>query len=260
MSLVLAVICPLALLAAFFGAAHAGRQSTYVADAGARVRLTVREAIGVLAAPRFSVLLGANLLQLMGAGMGYASMLYFLSYNMGRSDAFALIGGLVLTSCAGIVVSQPIWLAVSARLGKRQAYVVASLIFAVSYFVWGFAAHWGLVAAYALAFTSAVGNAGWAMLGFSMVSDIASADDRHAGLYSAAWIAVDKIAFALGGTLLVGLALSAFGFDSGRAVAGLPQAPGALIGVVVTFAFAPAALNVLGAAILARWGRDLVAA
>jgi GPH family glycoside/pentoside/hexuronide:cation symporter len=259
MALVLAIVCPLALLAAFFGAGHAGRQSGYVASTAARVRLSPRAAIAVLAAPRFSVLLGANLLQLMGAGMGYASMLYFLSYNMGRSDAFALIGGLVLTSCAGIVVSQPLWVALSARLGKRPSYIVASLIFALSYFVWGFAAHWGLVAAYGLAFTSAVGNAGWAMLGFSMVSDIASADDRHAGLYSAAWIATDKIAFALGGTLLVGLTLSAFGFDSARAVAGLPQAPGALIGVMVTFAFAPAALNLLGAAILARWGRDPVA-
>lgn len=260
MSLVLAILCPLALLAAFFGAGHAGRQSAYLADTGARVRLSVREAVAILAAPRFSVLLGANLLQLMGAGMGYGSMLYFLSYNMGRTDAFALIGGLVLTACAGIVVSQPLWLAVSARIGKRRAYIVASLLYALGYLVWGFAAQWGLVAAYALAFATAVGNAGWAMLGFSMVSDIASADDRHAGLYSAAWIAVDKIAFALGGTLLVGLTLSVFGFDSARAVAGLPQAPGALIGVMVTFAFAPAVFNVLGAAILARWGRDPVAA
>jgi GPH family glycoside/pentoside/hexuronide:cation symporter len=260
MSVVLAIICPLALLAAFFGAGHASRQSAYLADTGARIRLSVREAIAVLAAPRFSVLLGVNLLQLMGAGMGYGSMLYFLSYNMGRSDAFALIGGLVLTACAGIIVSQPLWLAVSARIGKRRAYIVASLLYALGYLVWGFAAHWGLPAAYVLAFTTAVGNAGWAMLGFSMVSDTASANDRHAGLYSAAWIAVDKIAFALGGTLLVGLTLSVFGFDSARAVAGLPQVPGALIGVMVTFAFAPAVLNVLGAAILARWGHDPVAA
>lgn len=258
MSLVLAIACPIALLAAFFGAGHARGQSAFVADTSARARLTLREAVAVLAAPRFSVLLGANLLQLMGAGMGYASMLYFLSYNMGRSDAFALIGGLVLTACAGIVVSQPLWLAVAARMGKRPTYIVATGIFALSYFIWAFAAHWGLVAAYMLAFTSAVGNAGWTMLGFSMVSDIASADDRHAGLYSAAWIATDKIAFALGGTLLVGLTLSAFGFDSARAVAGLPQAPSALIGVMVTFALAPAGLNLLGAAILARWGCDPV--
>lgn len=256
MALVLAVICPLALLAAFFGAGHAAKQSAFVTSTAARVRLTPREAVAVLLAPRFSVLLGANLLQLMGAGMGYASMLYFLSFNMARTDAFQLIGGLVFVACAGIVVSQPIWVAVAARIGKRRGYIVSTALYATTYAVWAFSAQWGTVAAYALSFVAAIGNAGWTMLGFSMMSDIASEDDRHAGLYAAAWIATDKIAFALGGTLLVGLMLSAFGFDSARAVAGLPQAPGALIGVMVSFGLAPAALNVLGALILGRWGRD----
>lgn len=256
MALVLAVICPLALLAAFFGAGHAAKQSAFVTSTAARVRLTPREAVSVLLAPRFSVLLGVNLLQLMGAGMAYASMLYFLSYNMARTDAFRLIGGLVLVACAGIVVSQPLWVGIAARIGKRRTYIVSTILFASTYAVWAFAAGWGTAAAYALSFIAAVGNAGWTMLGFSMMSDIASEDDRHAGLYAAAWIATDKIAFALGGTLLVGLMLSAFGFDSTRAVAGLPQAPGALVGVMVSFGLAPAALNVLGALILGRWGRN----
>ena len=256
MAQVLAVICPVALLAAFFGSGHAARQSAYVAGTEARIRLSPREALSVLLAPRFSVLLGANLLQLMGAGMGYSSMLYFLTYNMGRTDAFQLIGGLVLMSCAGIVVSQPLWVALAARVGKRRTFILSSAVYAVAYSIWAFAAHWGTAAAYVLVFVAAVGNSGWTMAGFSMMSDIASEDDRHAGLYSAAWIAVDKIAFALGGTLLVGLTLSAFGFDSARAVAGLPQSQGALIGVIVTFALAPAALNTLGALLLARWGRD----
>ncbi|MET0363290.1 MAG: MFS transporter, partial [Sphingobium sp.] len=82
MALVLAVVCPLALLAAFFGAGHAAKQSAFVTSTAARVRLTPHEAVSVLLAPRFSVLLGVNLFQLMGAGMAYASMLYFLSYNM----------------------------------------------------------------------------------------------------------------------------------------------------------------------------------
>ena len=256
MALVLAVVCPLALLAAFFGAGHAAKQSAFVTSTAARVRLTPREAISVLLAPRFSVLLGVNLLQLMGAGMAYASMLYFLSYNMARTDAFRLIGGLVLVACAGIVVSQPLWVGIAARIGKRRTYIVSTILFASTYAVWAFAAGWGTAAAYGLSFVAAVGNAGWTMLGFSMMSDIASEDDRHAGLYAAAWIATDKIAFALGGTLLVGLMLSAFGFDSTRAVAGLPQASGALIGVMVSFGLAPAALNVLGALILGRWGRN----
>ena len=256
MALVLAVICPTALVLAFFGSGHAARQSRYVGSDAARVRLSLREAAAVLLRPRFSVLLGANLLQLMGGGMGYASMLYFLTYNMGRTDAFQLIGGLVFAACLGIVVSQPLWIAVAARVGKRRGYLMATALFAATYAVWAFAAGWGTIAAYALSFIAAIGNAGWAMLGFSMMSDIASEDDRHAGLYSAAWIATDKIAFSLGGTLLVGLMLSAFGFDSARAVAGLPQSHSALIGVTMAFGVAPAVLNALGGLVLARWGRD----
>jgi GPH family glycoside/pentoside/hexuronide:cation symporter len=252
MALVLAVICPMALLCAFFGASRAARAQRHAAPGAARVRLTVREALTVLSHRRFSVLLSANLLQLIGQGMSYASMLYFLSYNMGRTDALTLIGGLVLTACAGIVVAQPIWVAAAARFGKPRCYAAGAIIHGVFYGLWGLGAHWGAAAALFFSFASAIGNSGWAMLGFSLVADISAEDERHAGLYSAVWIAADKIAFALGGTLLTGLILSGFGFDAGRAVAGLPQSASALTGVMVAFGLLPALLNFSGALIMGR--------
>ena len=252
MALVLAAICPIALVIAFLSIG----KGAPVAPQAPRIRLSFGEAAAVLARPRFSILLGANLLQLAGAGMGYASLLYFLSYNMARADAFQLIGGLVLAACAGIVVAQPLWVWAAARIGKKRAYLAGTVIYALSYLVWAFAAQWGATAAYALSFVAAVGNSGWAMLGFSMVSDIAGEDERHAGLYSAAWIATDKIAFALGGTLLTGLLLSGFGFDSARAVAGLPQTPLALVGVMTAFGLMPAAFNLAGGAVFWRWGKQ----
>jgi GPH family glycoside/pentoside/hexuronide:cation symporter len=148
------------------------------------------------------------------------------------------------------------WLALAARLGKRPTYIGATLLYSVMYVIWALSAHWGTAAAYVITFVAAIGNSGWAMLGFSMMSDIAAEDERHAGLYAAAWVATDKIAFALGGTLLLGLLLSAFGFDSARAVAGQPQSAMALTGVMIGFGIVPAALNIIGAAILARWGRN----
>jgi GPH family glycoside/pentoside/hexuronide:cation symporter len=252
MALVLAVICPVALLIAFLSI---GKGAPVAAQAP-RVRLSIGEAAAVLARPRFSVLLGANLIQLAGAGMGYAALLYFLTYNMGRADAFQVIGGIVLAACLGIVAAQPLWVWAAARIGKKRAYLTGTVIYALTYTVWAFAAGWGAPAAYLLSFVAAIGNSGWAMLGFSMVSDIAGEDERHAGLYSAAWIATDKIAFALGGTLLVGLLLSGFGFDSARAVAGLPQTPLALVGVMTAFGLMPAAFNLIGGLIFWRWGRQ----
>ncbi len=253
MSVVLAVICPVALLVAFL---TISRFAPDIAPSAPRIRLSVGEAIGVLLRPRFSVLLGANILQLAGSGMGYATLLYFLAYNMHRSDALQVIGGVVIAACAGIIIPQPLWVKLSGRIGKRRGYVLGSAIFGITYIFWGFSAHLGVGVAYVLAFIAAVGQSGWTMLGFSMVSDIAGDDEAHGGLYSAAWVASDKIGFALGGTLLVGLILSGFGFDSARAVQGLPQSAQALTGVMFAFGFVPGGLNLLGGAILGLWGRN----
>lgn len=250
MAAVLAVICPVALLIAWFGARAATRGRVEVEPDGPRVRMSAGEAVRTLLAPRFSIMLSANLLQLVGQGMSYAALLYFLSYNMGRPDALTLIGGLVIAACAGILIAQPIWVALAARFGKRNCYIAGAMIHGLFYFIWGFGASWGAGAALALSFLAAVGNSGWAMLGFSMVADIAAEDERLAGLYSAAWIATDKIAFALGGTLLTGLIFGAFGFDSARAVAGLPQSESALIGVMVVFGVVPGILNMVGALLM----------
>jgi GPH family glycoside/pentoside/hexuronide:cation symporter len=252
MALVLAVICPAAILVTFL---TISRRPLAPPPVG-QLRLSLRQAVVALRKPRFAVLCGVNILQLMGAGMGYASLLYFLAYNMGRSDALEVIGGIVLAACAGIVVAQPMWVAIAARYGKRRGYILGSIVYSLSYVVWALSADADVWFAYLLAFVAAVGNSGWAMLGFSMISDIAGDDEAHGSLYSAAWVASDKIGFALGGTLLVGLILSGFGFDSVRAVQGLPQSELALVGVMFAFGFVPAALNLSGAAILARWGQD----
>ena len=188
--------------------------------------------------------------------MGYASLLYFLAYNMGRTDALQVIGGIIVAASAGIIIAQPMWVALAKRIGKRRSYIAGSVIYGVTYIIWAMSAHAGVGFAYVLSFIAAIGNSGWAMFGFSMLSDIAAEDETHQGLYSAAWVASDKIGFALGGTLLVGLVLSGFGFDAGRAVQGLPQSDTALVGVMFAFGFVPGVLNLIGAMILARWGRD----
>jgi GPH family glycoside/pentoside/hexuronide:cation symporter len=210
----------------------------------------------VLLRPRFAVLMAANLLQLAGSGMGYAAMLYYLTYNMQRSDALQLVGGIVLTMCIGIVIAQPLWVWVARRFGKSRGFVAGSLLYAAGYLVWGVFPMAPLPVIFGFALVAAIGNSGWTMNGFAMLSDIAADDAPHAGLYSAAWIAADKIGFALGGSLLVGLVLSGFGFDAVRAMAGQPQSAQALTGVMIAFTVAPPLLNLFGAAVLGLWGRE----
>jgi glycoside/pentoside/hexuronide:cation symporter, GPH family len=251
MAWMLAGLCSVSLVIGWLGAGRAER------DVGAvpasTERLTLSSALSALAEPRFSVLAGVNLLQLVAGGMAYAGLIYFMTYNLGLTDALAKVGPVVLLSCVGIVIAQPLWVRLAARWGKQRAYVLAALIHASAHLGWGAASWGGLPFLYGFALVLGVGNSGWAMLGFSMVSDIAGAG--KAGLYSSVWIALDKIAFALGGALLIGLILAAFGFDAAAAAQGQAQSASALTGILIAFALAPATCNILAAAIFARWGR-----
>lgn len=256
MALVLAAICPVALVIAFLSVGKSAPQAAETDTLNAHIiRMTAREVAAVLWRPRFRTLFGANLLQLIGSGMGYASLMYFLSYNMQRTDALSIVGLIVMAACAGIIVAQPMWVWVAGRFGKVQGYIAGSIIYSLSYFIWMFSAEAGVAFAIFLSFTAAIGNSGWAMTSFSMLADISSEDESNAGLYSAAWVAADKIAFALGGTLLVGLILSAFGFDTHAAMTGSPQSDRALLGVALAFGLVPPLLNMSGALILWRWAK-----
>lgn len=252
MAQMLAALCAVSLLVGWWGAGAAARR-VGLRPAVQEV-LTLRSALLALSDRRFSVLALVNLLQLVAAGMAYAGLMYFISYNLGISDALNRVGPVVLIASIGIIVAQPVWVKVAARIGKRRAYVAAALIHAVAHLGWGASAWGGLPLLYGFALVLGIGNSGWAMLGFSMVSDIAG--EGKAGLYSAVFIALDKIAFALGGALITGLILSAFGFNAAAATHGGPQPAAALTGILVVFALAPATCNLIAAATFARWGRD----
>jgi GPH family glycoside/pentoside/hexuronide:cation symporter len=252
LSVILAIVCPAALIVAFYAAGRATRSGVEAIAAPVSAGFPIREAFQAIAAPRFSVLLAANLLQLIGSGMSYASMIYFITYRLGRSDAFRQIGFITLIASGAIILAQPMWVALARRLGKRTTYITASVFFALVFLGWGALGRLGMGVSYLFAVLLGLSNSGWSLLGFSMVSDLA--DDGRGGLYASIWVAADKIGFALGGTLLVGVILAAFGFDSTRAMAGLPQSAGAVDGVLLAFSLSPAALSLSAGGILARWG------
>ncbi len=279
MALMLAGLSFVSLLIGWWGAGRA--EKTIGVRPAPQEALTLSAAATALADPRFSVLALVNLLQLVAAGMAYAGLMYFITYNLGMADALSRVGPVVLISCAGILFAQPVWVRVADRIGKKRAYVIAALIHATAHLGWAAASWGGLPVLYGFALLLGIGNSGWAMLGFAMVGDLASGEGASgdgasgdgasgggasedeasnggggkAGLYSAVYIALDKIAFALGGALIIGLILSAFGFDAAAAARGGPQPQSALTGILIAFALAPAACNILAAAIFARWGR-----
>lgn len=189
----------------------------------------------------FAVLVTTNLIQLVAAGMAYAAFLYFLIYNMRRTDAFEIIPILVFIICAGILIAQPVWVSLAKRFGKKPVFIFATFLHACVSIAFGLSdGDFSLFTTYLLMFALGVSNSGWTLLGFSMVTDIASESD--ASIYAAAWGAADKIGFALGGTALIGVTLQAFGFSAADAVAGLPQSERAVRGIAMAYGFIPAGL------------------
>lgn len=253
MSIVLGGLCAVSLLIAFFGVRKSLLKSEVVEPTDLGVETNIRDMFLAVRAPRFSVLLLVNILQLTATGMSYAAMLYFLTYVMVLENPFSVIGAIILATTIGIIVGQPIWVALSKRLGKKRVYITATILHATALGAWALTAQsWGVYGALFWSLFIGVGNSGWVMSGFSMVVDIA--DEGRAGLFSSVWIAADKVGFAFGGTLLIGFILSGFGFDSARAVAGLPQTSGAITGVMVAFGLVPAILYYVSAGLFMIWG------
>ena len=255
MALLLGGICALALAISWGGARLAENQVGLIQRAPEQrtVLEVLRSFKTVLADSRFSVLVGITVLQLVGGGMAYAALLYFITYNMGRADALSQIGIVVLLASVGIVLGQPLWVNLAKRFGKKPIYIGAALLHALANLGWGFSATGGVFALYGFALLLGIGNSGWAMLGNTLAVDIAG--ERETGLYTSVWMASDKVGFALGGSFALGLILSAFGFDATRAAAGLSQSQEAITGILVGFAIAPALANIIGAALFAKWGR-----
>ncbi|MFT4251338.1 MAG: MFS transporter [Caulobacter sp.] len=254
MSLVLAAVCSASLLIAFLASPRP------VVQAAGQPVLRLKAILSAVVDPTFRPLLGAYVLQLVGSGLGYAAMVYFLSYNMGRKDALTQIGMIVLVMSAVVIAAQPLWIKLSAAFGRKRVYVAAALGHALVQAAWGVMAGAPLPAIYAVVVLFALFNSGWSLMGYSLLSDVIAKDEAEhgesrAGVFSALWTGADKIGFALGGTLLTGLVLSAFGFSSALAVTGAPQPGSALVGVAIAFSYLPAAFNLAAAALYARFGK-----
>ncbi len=152
-------------------------------------------------------------------------------------------------------MAQPLWVKLAKHIGKKNVYIIDTVFHGCTFLAWALTAErLGMPGALILSVLIGVGNPGWVMLGFSMVTDVAG--DGKAGLFSSVWIAADKIGFALGGTLLIGLILSGFGLASIKAVAGAAQSDTAIMGIKAAFAFVPAALYFLGAIMFFLWGPE----
>lgn len=176
----------------------------------------------------FMLLLGVKLTQLLGLAVFIAVLPFLFTRILKVSDAF--LGLYFLFQGSLMLASQPVWVRISRRLGKRASFVVAAIIYSASGLSWLLAAPgeptaWilarGAVAGFGAGGTLLVGQA---MLPDTMEHDYRLSGVRREGVLSGVYTTVEKVAFALG-PALAGLLLGAAGYiQSADATVEQPEA------------------------------------
>lgn len=207
---------------------------------------------------RFAILCLSAVVMTVGAGISYAGFPFFVKYAMARPEPLHDIGVMSAIMAVAVMAGSPIWVMVAKRIGKKRTYVIAASGHGLVTLLWGQMAHVPMPVAWALAAVMAACNAGWGTIVLSLLSDcIAHARDEHdenrAGTYSAIWSVIEKAGIALGGTLVVGAILSAWGFDAAAARAGVAQSAEAIAGTVMAYSVVPGVTKLIAALIIWRF-------
>lgn len=197
-------------------------------------------------------LFAATLLQLTGQGLAFAAFAYLFTYNLAFAEPLAMVGLVVLVSSGVAIVTQPLWVRAVRRFGAKSVFLAATIGYAASLVVFALLPPANTALAIAAAVLLGAASPGCFLALFAMLGDVVARDAgrggrSRAGLYSATFIVIDKVGFALGGTLLAGLILAAFGFEAG----GGAQGEQALTGIAIVIGGVPLLLNIAAFLILA---------
>lgn len=251
MALVLAGICAVTLIIAWLGSAEAPR-----AEAQRRARKPTGNMKALFSDRNALAVLGALLLTLTASGLAYATLVYLFTFNLAFATPLATLSNMVLITAVTAMAIQPVWVKTINVIGKKLAFVLASIGYSGGLIVMTLGGEGVTWTVYLAGVMMGLFNSAGYLSALSMLTDVIEADAKRTGVsrsgfYAALFAVVDKIGFALGGTLLAGWALGAFGFEAARTT----QSETALSGVVFAFAWAPGVLNLAALLVLARFYR-----
>ena len=260
---VLGGICLLTMVAAYFG------------TSGVRTMVEAPRPLPILAQFRvaaanrpFTIIAGAYFIQMLGAATGYTVLGLFFIYVV---RDIPLILPFILVISVMAAASQPLWLAVSRRLGKKPTYILCIVGWVAVTLTWvavrpGNDVLVELPLAGALSTQGAlillrglfvgIFNSGFILMAFSTLTDTIQHDrDQHQisreGVFSGVFSALEKLAFALG-PAIAGVLLSATGFSASVGGAGAQTAQ-AIWGITLGLSVLPAALTLSSLLVLWRY-------
>ena len=164
----------------------------------------------------FAILLGIKITQLTGFAIFLGSLPYLFSRIMFASNDlkfYFLVQGTVMFA------SQPLWVYMVGKIGKKNGYYLASLLWGVGGLSWMMVAEGeptiGIVIRGVLL---GLGAGGLILVGQSMLPDTMQYDYqktgiRREGIFAGVYTTVEKVSFAIGPALL-GLIIGYAGYDA----------------------------------------------
>jgi len=253
MGLVLGAVIAASALWVFLGTARAP------ARAATEATLPLREQLRVAWQNKpFIVLITANIVQYVSAGIGYAGGFFFFAYAFGLGPgAFDVIPIWIIVISVASIASMPLLVWASARFGKLPVYKWCLILYAITIQGYFLADKDSLWLVWVIAAGIGLFNGGFILMSFSVLTDTVNYDRLRSGVsregaLSAVYSAVDKIGNALGSTLFL-LFLSVIGFVESRDGSLVEQTPGVLQGISLAYIVAPALLHAGSIFILNRY-------
>lgn len=208
----------------------------------------IRQAIRVVReTSHLPPLLGAFVLQALAAGTMLAAAPYLATYILENESAGSVLFIALVAPALGLM---PLARRLADRIGKRQAFRTATVIFAIGAgSLLGLFFHVGSWVYISVALAG-VGYAGMQLYPLAMLPDVISADrertgEDRGGIISGMWTAGETAGMALGPTAAL-LVLAASGFISSTATTTANQPPSALAGVIFIISALPALLALAG--------------
>lgn len=256
MGLVLGAVIAASALWVFFGTARAS------ARPATQTTLPLREQLRVAWQNKpFVVLIVANIVQYISAGIGYAGGFFFFAYAFGLGfAAFDVIPVWIIVISVASIASMPLLVWAAARFGKMTVYKWCLVLYAMTIQAYFLADKDSLWIVWLIAAGIGLFNGGFILMSFSVLTDTINYDRLKSGIsregtLSAVYSAVDKIGNALGSTLFL-FFLSVIGFVESRDGSIVAQTPAVLRGITLAYVVVPALLHAGSIFILNRYKLD----
>ncbi len=251
MGVAMAAIIVVGVVGAYVGTRRAPI-GTVSAGAG-----SLREQLKVVAGARdFRLLLTTFVMQALATGCMLAGVDYLASDVLDRSGASTI---LFVCFVGPALVLTPVWARVGTRLGKKQGYLIASVVLAAGALLAVLARTSPPAVVFAATALVGVGYAGCQVFPMAMLPDAAAVDARRTGsnrigVYTGVWTAGETLGLALGpGVFAVVLAIGGYRSSTTGDVA---QPDSALTAITLGFSVLPAVLTVLSLWWLTRYSLD----